>query len=155
MLDPETKVTCPVLAGNYPKINDSIARLNFTDTVKIHKAQFVDTLQRMMVMTENDKSPTLSLEFNAEGLIKMLTFGMEIPKTGRMQDAIDIDAEDFEGVFKIYFNPQKLLDAVGQAKADYFMFSFGHENPEKAPLMQCRITTEAGYTCYVMPKQKG
>lgn len=152
MLDAETKASTTILEGNYPKI-DPLLRTDWYGHIKVHKQQFVETLNRMMVMVQNEKSPTLVVEINGGGLVKMLTFDMEIKGTGRMQDSIDVSSEDFDGVYNINFIPRMLQAGAEHVKGDYFDLSFGViSDPSK--YASVRIMDDTGYTCIIMPKKR-
>jgi len=151
MLDAETKAWTRIIEGAYPKI-DGIMRTNFIGAVKVHRQQFLTTLDRLMVMVQNEKSPTLTLEVNGTGIIKVLTFDIEISGTGRMQDTIDVSS-DFADIFRIAFMPRMLQEAVEKIKADYFNLDFGHPEPAQSPLQPVRLTDDQGFVSYVSAKR--
>lgn len=152
-LDAETKAWTRIIEGNYPKI-DGIMREDFTGSIKCHRQQFLDTLDRLMVMVQNEKSPTLTMDINGTGIVKMLTFDMEISGTGRMQDSIDVSSDTFEDSFSMAFIPRMLQEAVGKIRGDYFTLDFGHSDPLRAKKVPVRLTDDAGYVCYVSAKQQ-
>lgn len=148
-LDDETRASCGLLEGKYPNI-DAVMRSNFTGSAKIHKGAFVDTLSNMFVLIRQEKLPTLTLELNGTGLIKTVTFDMEVPETGRMQNSIDIET-DYDSIFRLNFMPHMIHDAVANSKSDYVTLDFGH--PE-GRMDMVRFTDDRGYICYVMPKKE-
>lgn len=153
MLDSDTKASTRILEGLYPKVDGVMRPVSeFLGTVRIHRQQFQETLDRMMVMVQNEKSPSLALDFNGTGLINLLTFDMEITGTGRMQDSIDVSSDEWRDTFRIFVHPRMIQDAVTKIRGDYFELSFGHNNPDLAKKSSLRISDDKGYICYVSPK---
>lgn len=150
-LDAQTRVTTNVLEGKYPNIK-GVMRDNFLSTIKVHRQGFLDSLGRLLVLARTEKLPTLAIEINGTGLVNTLTFDMDIPNVGRMQDSIDVET-DFDDSFTMGILPQLLNNAVDHARGDYIDIDFGHEDPEKSPMTPIQIRDKSGYRCYVMPKR--
>jgi len=148
-LDGETQITAPILEGAYPKI-DAVMRDDFTCSTKVHKATFLDALGRMLALIKTERAPVLEVELNGDGLVKMITFDMEVPEVGRMQDGLDV-AGEFDGIHKLYFNPRLISDAFSNSRADVVVFSWGHADPDRAWKLPIRVSDDRGYTAYVMP----
>lgn len=148
LLDDNTRATTTLINAPYPPL-DKAMRTNFTGVIQVHRQSFVDKLSRMMVLIRQERIPKVHLEINGSTLIKMITFDMEVPDLGRIQDSLDF-VSDYEDVHKIAFAPRMLLDGASNAKGDILSISFGH--PEKA-LAAIRLTDTHGYCCYVSPKK--
>ena len=151
-LDENTRVTSGILEGSYPQVKN-VMRENFLGTIKVHRQAFIDTLNRMMVLARNEKLPTLKIDIDATGLVPALTFDMDIPGIGRMQDTIDVSTENFQDRLELGMLPSKLQSAVEHTKGDYFEIDFGHPEPERSPLSSIHIRDDHGYRCYLMPKK--
>lgn len=149
-LDENTRTTSNILEGQYPNVR-GVMRDDFLSSIKVHRQQFIDTLSRMMVLARNEKLPTLKIEINGTGLINMLTFDMDIPGVGRMQDSIDVSGE-FADTFIYGVIPRMLEQAVEHARGDYVEIDFGHADPEKSRMLPMQIRDSHGYRCYIMPK---
>ena len=150
-LDENTRATTNILEGRYPNVK-GVMRDNFLSILKVHRQGFLDALGKLLVLARNEKLPTLSIELNATGFVPVLTFDMDIPNVGRMQDSVDVETE-FDGIFTMGVLPQLLNNAVEHARGDYIEIDFGHEDPKKSPLQPIQIRDTKGYRCYVMPKK--
>lgn len=150
-LDETTRATTNILEGRYPPVKN-VMRSDFLASMKVHRQGFLDTLGRLLVLSKQEKLPTLSIEVNGGGLVSVLTFDMDIPGVGRMQDSIDVET-DFDGVFTLGILPALLNNAVDKARGDYVEIDFGHENPDKSSLQPIQIRDKNGYRCYIMPKR--
>lgn len=150
-LDENTRATSGIFEGNYPPVRN-VMREDFIGSIKVHRQQFLDTLGRMMTLSRNEKLPTLKINIDGTGLVHMLTFDMDIPGVGRMQDSMDVTSE-FGEIFEMGIIPRWLEQGVSNAKGDYVTIDFGHANPEKSPLMPIQIRDDNGYRCYLMPKK--
>lgn len=151
-LDEKATASSTLLMEGYPDVFKQVVREDFIVTIEANRQQFADMLNGLMVLIKADKLPTLRLEVNGTGMLKMLTFDMEIPDVGRIQDSMDISTE-YEEVFDIYFPPRALMDAISHSKADKVKFALGHPEPEKSIRLPCLVSDDQGYTCYVSPKQ--
>lgn len=154
-LDDETITSTTLIQGNYPKMiqGGSVLRDNFVSTMKIHKTSFLDCMNRLMVLIKQDRMPGMTLEYNPSGLVKMLTFDMNVPDVGRMQDSMDIESDYEEGLFKIGFIPSMLQRGIENAHAEYLDIDFGFaDDRSKDAQRSIRIRDGKGYQCYVMPK---
>jgi DNA polymerase III sliding clamp (beta) subunit (PCNA family) len=127
-------------------------REDFVGSMKVHRNQFSDTLERLMVLARQDKLPALNLNLDAGGLVSVLTLDLNIPDKGRIQDSIDVDTE-YEEQWTASFTPAKIVKAVSFAKTDYIHIDFGHENPDKSALSMIRLRDEKDYVSYIMPRK--
>lgn len=152
-LDEHTRSTTALLEAKYPNVR-AVMREDFTQSMKVHRQGFLDSLGRLMVLARNEKLPTLSIEINGAGLVKTLTFDLDIPGVGRMQDSIDVETE-FSESWDVGMVPANLLAAVDHTRGDYVHIDFGHPDPDKWKLLPIQVRDIHGYRCYVMPKAKG
>lgn len=154
ILDGETRTTSTVIEGNFPDMRP-IMRQNFLFTVQVHRANLIETLNRLMVLVRNVRIPTLRVEVDTSGFVKMLTFDMDVEGVGRMQDSIDVETTyQGDSAFEIYFAPSMFIDCLTNSQADYINISFGVDDPTKDGKMHSiRFADDKNYTCYLMPKK--
>lgn len=150
-LDGETRATSSLIAGKYPNVS-TVMREDFLSTLEIHRQSLVDSLTRLMVLIRQERLPKLTLEVNGTGLIKVLTLDMEVMDLGRMQDSIDVSSE-YTDVFRIFFAPKMVLDAISNARSESIHIDFGHADADKSDMTSIRVRDTLGYVCYVMPKK--
>lgn len=151
-LDAETQATARLIEGQYPNI-DNVMRDDFMGSVFVHKQSFLDALNRMLVLIRTERMPSMQVTFDGTGLVKMVTFDMEVEQVGRMQDSIDVSG-DWEDQFSIIIKPQMLVDAVEHSRADHVTIAFGNEDPARARKVPVRVTDDRGYNCHIMPIAK-
>lgn len=151
MLDEETRTTTTVIAQKFPDINP-ILREDFIGTISTHRQSFVEALNGIMVLIRQERLPRLRMEINGAGLMKLLTFDMEVPDLGRMQNSIDVST-DYLDIYEAAFAPKMVLDAVSNSRAEQIWLDFGHPDPAKSSLSTIRIRDEHGYQCYVSTKK--
>lgn len=154
-LDEETTAFTNIIQGNYPKFEPGggILRTNFLGSMDVHRQGFLDSLNLLTALIKNERLPTVTLEINTNGLVKMLTFDMEVPGIGRMQNTMDITT-DFEHPepWRVSMVPGMIQKAVEHAKGDVITIHFGVEgDPDKRHSI--RVEDKSGYFCYVMPKE--
>jgi DNA polymerase III sliding clamp (beta) subunit (PCNA family) len=152
MLDAETATTSALLEAKYPNV-DGVMRTDFTGSLEVNKSVFMDSLNRMLGLGKEDRVVSVRVEVNGTGLLKMVTFDMEIEGVGRMMDSIDVTT-DYADIFEILFNPQTLQKAVDACRGDMVTIEFGHPDASKAARKPIKVTDKFGYICYVMPKNK-
>lgn len=152
MLDAETATTSALIEGNYPNV-DQVMRKDFLGAYTVHKPTFMESLNRMLALGRADRVSSMRLEVNGTGLVKTVTFDMEIEEVGRMQDSVDI-ASEFDQTFEILFNPQMIQQAMDACRGDQATMEFGHEDPLRSAKMPVRISDNFGYECYLQPKVK-
>lgn len=150
MLDAETATTAGLIEGMFPKV-DNVMREDFNGSMQVNKQAFMDSLNRMLTLGRADRVPTLRFVVDGSGLIKTLTFDMEIEGVGRMQDSIDISTE-FTGTYEVFFNPNMVQQAVDVVRGDMATIDFGHADAQKAPMSSVRVSDKHDYKCYIMPK---
>lgn len=150
-LDEHTRATSVLVEGNYPDIRRAM-RTDFLGTMKVHRGQFSDTLDRLMVLARTEKLPRLSLELDGTGLVSMLTLDLDIPDIGRMQDSIDVET-DFDSIFNISFTPNDIVRALSHCKSDYVHIDFGHADEKKSPLSNIQLRDEKDYISYIAPRK--
>jgi DNA polymerase III sliding clamp (beta) subunit (PCNA family) len=148
-LDAETQATTRLIEGSYPQV-DKVMREDFVGSVTVGKQAFLDALNRMLVLVRTDRMPAIELLFDGTGIVKMLTFDMEVDQVGRMQDTIDVSG-DWDGECALHVKPQMLVDAVSHSRDDTVVIAFGHEDQFKSKKLPIRVADSRGYVCYVMP----
>lgn len=148
-LDAETQATSRLIEGEYPKV-DRIMRDDFAGSVTVNRQAFLDALNRMLVLVAAERMPAMQVTFDGSGLVKMLTFDMEVESVGRMQDSIDV-AGDWEDKFSLVIKPQMIVDAVEHSRAATVQIAFGNADPAKARKVPVRVTDDQGYNCHIMP----
>jgi DNA polymerase III sliding clamp (beta) subunit (PCNA family) len=152
MLDAETATTTALIEGNYPQV-DRVMRENFSGRLSVHKMSFMDSLNRMLALGRADRVSSLRLEVNGTGMVKIVTFDMEIEGVGRMQDSVDVTTE-FPDIFEIAFDAGRVQQAMDACRGDLAHIDFGHkETPEDGWKHPIRISDNFDYQCYVMPKR--
>ncbi len=151
-LDAETQATSQLIEGKYPNYT-GIMRDNFAGFFKVRKQAFNDAMARMMAMFRNERLPTMEVTFDGTGLLKMIVIDMDVPDTGRMQDAIDCMDGDYSESTTLHVIPSMLNDAVSHSQSDVVTIQFGHEDPEMAWKLPLRVSDDRGYECYIMPKR--
>lgn len=151
-LDAETQATSQLVEGEYPKYQ-GIMRDNFLGSFKVRKDALVEAMTRMLSMFRNERMPTMKVDFDGSGIMKMIVIDMDVADTGRMQDTIPCIEGDFEDVCSLNITPQMLMDAVSHSNAETVTIQFGHEDPDKSWRLPVRVSDDRGYECYVMPKK--
>lgn len=152
MLDEHTRATSVLMEGKYPDIKRAM-RTDFLGTMKVHRGQLTDTLERLMVLARVEKLPRLKLDLDGSGLVSILTLDLDIPDVGRMQDSVDVET-DFEGTYYAYFTPTKIQKALSYARSDFVHIDFGHADAAKSPLSMIRLRDDKEYISYVMPRKE-
>lgn len=151
MLDEHTRVSSVLMEGKYPDVQRAM-REDFIGSMKVHRATFSDTLDRLMVLGRADKLPVLRMVLKGGGLVSTLVLDLDIHDKGRMQSEFDVETE-FEGDYETNFTPTKIQNALSHAKADFVHLDFGHTTPEKSPLSMMRMRDDKGYVAYIMPRK--
>lgn len=148
-LDAETQATTTIFSGDFPRFA-GLFRTQFLGSVTINRNLWIETIQRMLTVVGNDKSPHLA--FMADKTTKRLIFDLESPNGDRIRDEIPFSG-DYEGD-KVVFgcNPNTMLQALQAGSRDTIEFSFGHTEEtlmQRAPHI---ITDDTGYKALVSPK---
>lgn len=144
-LDAETQASSTLIKLAYPKVLPFM-RDTFVGTATFHKTQFLETLQRLLVLISTDKSPTLTVTIN--GPLSRMTLDVALDAE-RMQDVVDIKT-DFPGEWTFRLTPSYIQNAVGGCRAEEITMSFG--DPTNDPKKTIAVADGAGYECHLMPK---
>lgn len=148
-LDAETQATSRLIEGEYPNV-DRVLRDDFMGSVQVNKESFLEALNRMLVLVRTERMPAMQVTFDGTGLLKMLTFDMEVDQVGRMQDSVDVSG-DWEDKFSLKIQPQMLVNAVEHSRATTVTIAFGNADPDKAKKVPVQVKDDQGYNCHIMP----
>jgi DNA polymerase III sliding clamp (beta) subunit (PCNA family) len=151
MLDGETWATSQLVEAVYPQYQN-VMRKDFSGNVKANRGAFVEAVNRILVLAATEKLPRIELKFDGTQMIKTLTFDMDVPEVGRMQDMIDVASDEWDDVFTIYFSAQQLVKAVETSRRDFVNIEFGSPT-RNGPLLPIRVSDDSGYEVYVMPRK--
>jgi DNA polymerase III sliding clamp (beta) subunit (PCNA family) len=147
-LDSETQATSRLIEGDFPPI-DRIMRSNFRGSVVAARVPLVEALNRMLVLVRSERMPTMQITFDGTGLLRSMTFDMEVEQVGRMQDSVDVSGE-WDDIMTMHIKPKMLVDAVDHSKADTVTLHFGNcDDPTKDSLGTLVITDDRGYQCHL------
>lgn len=144
-LDAETQASSTLITLPYPNVL-GIMRDTFTGSATFSKTEFIETLQRLLVLIQSDKSPTLTVTMNGPLSRMVLDVALDAE---RMQDVIDIKT-DFAGEWTFKLTPTYIANAVGGCRADQVTMFFG--DPTNDPKKTIAVEDGAGYHCTIMPK---
>lgn len=147
-LDGETQATSRLIEGEFPPI-DRVMRDDWRGFVKVGKTRLVEAMNRMMNLIRSERMPSMEVTIDGSGLVGMLTFDMEVEQVGRMQDAVDVDAEGFDDVINFHVRPQMLMNAVDHSKSDNVTIYFGNTDPLKEPKSTIAVKDDRGYECHL------
>ena len=148
-LDSETQATSRLIEGAYPDV-DRVLRDDFVGNVQVDKGSFLDALNRMLVLVRVERMPAMQITFDGSGLIKMLTFDMDVDQVGRMQDSVEMSGE-WNDKFSLMIQPQRLVNAVQHSRAKFVTIGFGNVDHDKAKKVPLQIKDDQGYNCHIMP----
>jgi DNA polymerase III sliding clamp (beta) subunit (PCNA family) len=156
-LDSDTYATSTIFAMPYPNVQNAF-RENFAGTMEIHRASFIDALNRLQAMIRSEREiPTLELTLETEGFSKQLTLDIIVSDLGRMRDGVDVSTpyED-EKVFKYELVPHMLVNALEHTEGTKVFLDFGHaEDRFKDDKTTIRLRDESGWFCYISPRVLG
>lgn len=140
-LDAETQASSQLLVGAYPPVQN-IARDTFSGKISFRKSDLIETLARLVVLVNTDKSPTLEVTLTLDKMRLDITSGDE-----RFQDHVSAKAEMSIPSFTWKMSPQYLSNSVGGCRSDEVSIAFGPKSD--LPLL---VQDSKGYACWVMPK---
>jgi DNA polymerase III sliding clamp (beta) subunit (PCNA family) len=146
-LDAETQATARLVPGTYPDV-DRIMRDDQLGWVTVHKQNFLDAMQRMLVLVRQERMPAMRITFDCTGLVNMLTFGMEVESVGQMQDSIDVTS-DFDGQWATHVMPSMIVNAVSHSRADTVTIGFASTDESLSNKVPLVVKDDRGYACYI------
>lgn len=152
MLDADSQATSRIYEGAFPDVK-RVLRDEFAGHAIFPKSQFVEAINRMLIVAKSEKMPVVKLTFDA-GITKYLTLDVEVPETGQIRDTLDIDGE-YDDLFEIYFTPTRLIQAIDNVKGENAKLYFGQPGltPAQNALQPVVVKDDSGYTALVMPRK--
>lgn len=153
MLDADSQATSRIYEGAFPDVK-RVIREDFAGYATFPKSQFVESINRMLIVAKSEKMPVVKLTFES-GLTKFLTMDVEVPETGQIRDTIDVEGE-YDDVTEIYFTPTRLIQAIENVKGENARVNFGKPglSAEDNALQPVIVKDESGYTALVMPRKQ-
>lgn len=149
-LDAETQVTTRIYEGDYPDVA-RLLRSDFEGQIEIHKTKFVETMNRMLVVSRTERMPTVKLTINGTGLITSLSFDMDVEGVGRIRDIMDVSGE-FDSVFEIHVTPSLIIPAIDNSRDEMVTLKFGCDDFAKSKKVPLIVSDTRGYVCLVTPR---
>lgn len=149
-LDAETQLTTRIYEGDYPDVT-RLLRSDFEGQIELHRGKFVETMERMLVVSRTERQPTVKLTINGTGLINSMTFDMDVESVGRIRDTMDVSGE-YDSVFEIHVTPSFIIPAVNNARDEMVTLKFGCNDFAKSKKVPLIITDTKGYVCLVTPR---
>lgn len=146
MPDDYTYIKSIIFQAPYPSREkvDSMLPSTYKFTVEAPKDQFIEKLQRMMVLVKTERYPTASITFTNDSI----ELFMKVEERGEIEEVIE--SIEFDDHFIFDITPTNLVEGLAAANAEYVSIGLGPD-----PNLPVYVQDGKGYQAWIMPRKRG
>lgn len=145
MPDQSTQIKTVIYSEPYPDIM-KVAFRQQPNSIKISKAILLEMVDRAMVFSGSDRSPSLELYLGK----KELAVTMKSADQGLLGEVVDLGDQADHKRCKIMFTPKNLTEAVNASPSEQVEICYNPTEVMKA----IRVDGGSGYEAWVMPRRR-
>ena len=142
MPDDATQIRAAIFGDEYPEIK-RIFKRDETSNFQFNKESLIEIIDRVMVMSKNDRNTNLSMIIGREEVAVM----MGDSDGSLLGDVVEIPGHATHKRVTFKFQPQNILDAIQACPSDNVSMYYYEAEPKK-PI---RLDGGMGYEALVMP----
>lgn len=148
-MDAETQATTRIFMGPYPKY-ERLFREDFLSIVEVGRADWLEVLQRMLVVIGDEQYPQLDISLSPLG--SNLEMNMSTPNGDKIKDSVACSGT-FGGEFDFGVLPSNIVQALQATSAGLVTFCFGNStNPALSSKSTCEIRDAQGFRAIIASK---
>lgn len=144
MPDPATQIRTIIYDKEYPPVYKAFDR-SWKNEVKIRKQPLLDAIDRAVIFTQGNRSPSLTFIIGKEEIAVMCSD----QDMGLLGEVVDITGQADHKRHKVLFTPKNLTDALQAAPSEEVILHYNIDETE----FPFKIDGGSGYTALVMPRK--
>jgi DNA polymerase III sliding clamp (beta) subunit (PCNA family) len=142
---PTIQIKATIFGATYPNTARIEAMAETPNRVKVHKAAFLEILQRASAFSGSERYPVLKVYFGKEEIAVM----MNTVEVGALADVMEVPGYCDHRRIEMRFGPKNLIPAIEHVPNEYLTLGYDANNG----MSVLHIDGGSGYQSWVMPRK--